>query len=81
MKNGKCPHCGSSEVYVSQDGGGVGEGFQIYVRIGDAMKPIRNGETQLCTSCGYFENYVLNRDLIATIINDPQGSGWKKADA
>jgi predicted RNA-binding Zn-ribbon protein involved in translation (DUF1610 family) len=79
MKNRQCPNCGSTDIYVSQAGGGVGGGFQIYVRNGEAMKPTRDWETHLCASCGYFENFILNRDLLDNIVNDPHGSGWKKA--
>jgi len=79
MKDGKCPNCGSSEIYVSQGGGGVGDGFQIYIRQGEGMKPIRDWQTQLCASCGYFENFILNRDLLDNIVNDPLRSGWKRA--
>lgn len=78
MKNGQCPQCHSREIYASDDGGGIGDGFSIHVRDGDSMKPTRRWQTLLCVSCGYYENYLLDEDLLARIVDDPQKAGWKK---
>lgn len=78
MRNGQCPKCGSHEIYVSLNGGGVGEGFSIRVLHGDSMSPTREWQTFLCATCGYFEHYLLDEGKIARIVEDPQTAGWKK---
>jgi hypothetical protein len=78
MKNGQCPKCNSQEVYVSLNGGGIGDGFSIHVRDGESMKPTREWETFLCAACGYFENYLLNRGMIERIVVNPHAGRWKK---
>lgn len=78
MKNGQCPKCNASDVYSSIGGGGIGEGFSIYVRDGDGMKPTRQWQTFLCAACGYYENYFLDEVKIARIVEDPQKAGWRK---
>ncbi len=78
MKDGQCPRCNSREVYVSLDAGGIGAGFGIHVLDGESMAPTRKWQTFLCADCGYFENYLLDEEKIARIVEDPQKAGWKK---
>ena len=78
MKNGQCPKCNSREVYASDNGAGIGDGFSIHVRDGDGMKPTRQWQTFLCAACGYYENYLLDEARITRIVDDPQQAGWKK---
>ena len=78
MKNGQCPRCGSTNVYTRQNGiksqgdwWGLtttppGSTFTVYLR--------SDVDTYLCTSCGYFENYVLDEGKLAEV---PQK--WNKA--
>ena len=44
----------------------------------DAMTPTRQWVTYLCADCGYFENYVTDKEKIAQIVADPSRSGWRK---
>jgi hypothetical protein len=79
MKNGQCPKCDSREIYASADGGGIGDGFNLLVLTQEeSMTSTRQWQTFLCVSCGYYENYLLDEDKIARIIDDPQKAGWKK---
>ncbi len=78
MKNGQCPKCNSREIYVSADGGGIGEGFRVSVLNESSMVPTRHWQTFLCVACGYYENYLLDEGKIAKIVEDPQKAGWKK---
>ena len=78
MKNGQCPKCDSREIYFSNGGAGIGDGFSIHVLDGDSMKPTRQWQTFLCAGCGYYENYLLDEVRIARIVDDPQKAGWKK---
>ncbi len=78
MKTGQCPKCKSHDIYCSLDGGGIGEEFSLHVSIEDAMIPTEEWQTFLCTACGYFENYLLDKVEIAHIVENPQKAGWKK---
>ena len=42
MKNGQCPKCNSRETYSSVEGGGIGDGFKVYVLDGGSMVPTDN---------------------------------------
>ena len=78
MKNGQCPKCNSREIYTSADGG-IGDGFNILVLTEqESMTSTRKWQTFLCTACGSYENYLLDQDKIARIVDDPQKAGWKK---
>jgi hypothetical protein len=50
----------------------------VQVLDGDSMKPTRQWQTFLCADCGYYENYLLDEEKIARIVEDPQKAGWKK---
>lgn len=79
MKNGKCPKCNSQEIYASTDGGGIGDGFNMLVLTEqESMTSTRKWQTFLCVSCGYYENYLLDQDKIARIVDDPQRAGWNR---
>ena len=78
MKSGQCPRCESRNIYASLDGGGIGAGFGIHVLERGSMAPTRQWQTFLCAACGYFENYLLDEEKIAGIVEDPQKAGWKK---
>jgi predicted nucleic-acid-binding Zn-ribbon protein len=78
MKSGKCPKCGSSDVYVEVDmplkGGPFGSN-SIPVSF-TSMAPLDN---YVCVGCGYVESYVADADQLAAIkrkwskVGDAQG--------
>jgi predicted nucleic-acid-binding Zn-ribbon protein len=78
MKSGKCPKCGSSDVYVEIDmplkGGPFGSN-SIPVSF-TSMAPLDN---YVCVGCGYVESYVADEDQLAAIkrkwskVGDAQG--------
>jgi hypothetical protein len=70
MKKGVCIKCESSTVYRRQDG----IGFELNLRIGSRYHQCAF-ETYLCTSCGYFENYLTNKNELKDVVNDDK---WKK---
>lgn len=57
MKKGKCPKCGSDEIYCGEDikfkGGPFGSNA-IPVSM-TSMAPLDN---YVCTACGYVESYI-----------------------
>ncbi len=81
MRTGKCPKCNSQEVYLSEDGGGIG-GHELSVEVKNGGPRITyKWQTCLCATCGYYENYLLDRQMIASIKTNPKKEGWKKLDA
>ena len=74
MRGGKCPKCASNNVYRSHNpavGGGIGWGDNPeYMRIKAkwGSDSIKKWETFLCADCGYYENYVIDREILDGII-------------
>jgi hypothetical protein len=65
MKTGKCPKCGSATVHSRPGGLGFGNQDRIYIY---ATGPIGKASTTiayLCTSCGYQEVYLTDKDFLA----------------
>lgn len=83
MKNNQCPNCGSTRIYISQNGGGIGDGYQINVHSSQydsqMMVPTLEWQTHLCVECGYFENYLLDKEMLEKIASNPEANGWRKA--
>jgi Zn ribbon nucleic-acid-binding protein len=77
-KMAKCPKCNSIDV-VQKHGDGVGWGPAIYVGFGLGMQGTKDWESYLCTNCGYFENYLTNKDWLTKIKANPQSVGWTKS--
>ena len=77
MKNGKCPKCGSTNVFASDNG--AGPGFSLHMRTGQhSLQTTDKWETYICTDCGFFENYVLDKDKLSKIAADPAKIGWRR---
>ena len=66
MKNGKCPKCGSENVYTPDDlplkGGPFGSN-SIPVSL-TSMAPLDN---YVCADCGLLESYVADEDKLKEI--------------
>ena len=78
MKNGQCPKCGSQEIYFSEKGGGIG-GREQTLEVKNSGSPYAYAwQTFLCANCGYYENYLLDAQKIASIKANPKKEGWKK---
>lgn len=86
MKKGVCPKCGSTEVYhyyyPDQWLGGIqwGGGESGFIRINTNERGIGTvqWDSYLCTECGFFEHYILDKKL-REVIKDPK-SGWVKVN-
>jgi len=61
-----CPNCQSHNIYAIRNG--IGNDFKVKVhQDGDWMVATEDWETHLCTDCGYYENYLLNREWLDKI--------------
>ncbi len=73
MRKGICPKCNSSSVYCLEDG--IGSAEFHYIRRGGFGWSSTSFDCYLCSTCGYFENYVNKRDHLETI---EQKGNWKR---
>lgn len=73
-----CVKCKSDTVMVRHQG--VGPGVKLMVSgVGFGMRSTEDWETYLCTTCGYFENYLTKREWLDKIQQSvPSKSGWQK---
>ncbi len=71
MKNGKCPKCNSANVYKNISGieyGDEGGWIEIWMGTPDSRSGKQSTfESYLCADCGYFENYLLNQDVLKEV--------------
>ena len=69
MKNGICIKCSTSAVYRKE--------YELHAVTLNG-KAVRS-ESYVCTNCGYFETYVLERDALNNVVARAQKLGdWKK---
>ena len=79
MTNGECPKCHSREIYASEGGGGIGGHGYYYLEVkNDGSPNSTQWQTFLCVDCGYYENYLFDKQKIANIKANPQKEKWKK---
>lgn len=79
MRNGKCPKCGSSEIYTN-DADGEGFGGDEAATLQCGLDSTDKWQTYLCVNCGYYENYLTDKDLMADIVaKRKRMKSWKKA--
>jgi hypothetical protein len=65
MKDGTCPRCQAKTVYAQRNGIYSGRGSP-YVKTG-AMNAASPVDSYLCTTCGYYENYVVDPPKLAEV--------------
>ncbi|HEX8457981.1 MAG TPA: hypothetical protein VF656_11845 [Pyrinomonadaceae bacterium] len=67
MRDGKCRSCGALTVFAKQNGlqvGGHSGGVFIYTSWATMPAP---AVAFVCTSCGYFEHYVIDRKKLEEV--------------
>lgn len=74
LKSGTCPRCGSNEVYTTKDK--YRANYRSVVLV-SALKAFRV-DTYACIQCGYFEEYIMEKDLQNKKIIQKVKEGWKK---
>ena len=73
MKDGTCPKCNSTTVYTKRKGMSYGDGgVHVYISSQMVSRAVQV-DHYLCTTCGYFEAYVEDKDKLAAVAKD-----WKK---
>ncbi len=66
MLNGQCPRCKSRSVYRCKNG--IVSGVKhTYVKGLGFTIPRSEKTTYVCTSCGYFENYLADKKILDKI--------------
>ena len=73
MKNGTCPKCGSATVYSKTEGlkYAVAKGV-VFVHTSFMTMP-SSAVSYICTTCGYFENYIADKNKLAEVAEN-----WQK---
>ena len=72
MKSGQCPKCNSLTVYKKPEGIAFGDGRNIKVYTSAVTMPVP-AEDYICTTCGYFERYINDREKL-----DSVAQNWEK---
>lgn len=66
MKNGKCPKCGSEQIYTAEDmplkAGPFGSNS-----IPVSLASLAALDNYVCLDCGYVERYVADKDKLGEI--------------
>ena len=57
MKNGKCPHCGTTNVYSMPGGLSFGNMDKIYID-GPKLHQPSSYTAYVCATCGYYEVFL-----------------------
>ncbi|MBM4241194.1 MAG: hypothetical protein FJ150_05985 [Euryarchaeota archaeon] len=74
MKDGKCPKCGSENVYTHDTGISYDED-EIYIYLDGT---ICEYDSYICTECGYFENYIREKDIRGVNVFEKVAQEWDK---
>ena len=73
MRNGICPKCGSATVNSKTEGlkYAVAKGV-VFVHTG-GMTMASPATAYICTTCGYFENYIADQNKLSEVARN-----WQK---
>jgi predicted nucleic-acid-binding Zn-ribbon protein len=69
MRNGQCPRCNSTTIYQKSEGLYFGDVKGYFSIDGNGTPYV----SFICTTCGYFENYVADEKRLEAIANS-----WQK---
>ena len=83
MKDGICPHCHSESVHALKNGLGFHLGWlrfpNMIHKLNKPSQPVHHVD-YVCTSCGYFETYITDKNALSKIADRAEKLGdWKKA--
>lgn len=65
MKNGKCPSCGSKNVYMKPKGAQFGSGG-LFVNTSMMSAPMAY-DSYVCADCGLFETHVTDKKKLSEV--------------
>ncbi len=74
IKTGKCPVCGSLEVYDNRDSNQSGDRKYISV---SAMYSF-GVEAYVCLSCGYFKEFIRDSDISNEKLKEKVKEKWNR---
>ncbi len=82
LSSGRCPGCGSHEIYrgISTEGEGLTAGSYtslVEINAGNTQATLWI-DTYICRGCGLLEMYVANREQLALL---SQADGWERVEA
>jgi DNA-directed RNA polymerase subunit RPC12/RpoP len=63
MSNKRCPRCDSQSFYKMRNGIISGD-KHVFVRGLGLLTPRTDRMTYLCADCGYYENYIIDKDIL-----------------
>ena len=63
MPNDRCPRCNSQAVYKMRNGIISGD-KHVFVRGLSLLTPQTDRMTYLCADCGYYENHIIDKDIL-----------------
>jgi hypothetical protein len=67
MLDGQCPRCNSQTVFKRTNGIVSGD-KHVFVRGLGFSTPRTDRLTYLCTACGYYENYITDKDILEKVV-------------
>jgi hypothetical protein len=74
MKNGQCPKCNSTTIHSQPQGIYYYQITALHLgNTGSMMIPNATVVSYLCTTCGYFENYIADQKILAQV-----AAKWQK---
>lgn len=76
IKTGKCPVCGSSEVYDNKGISSTGPRKFIMV---SAVKSFTT-DVYVCLNCGYFKEFIQDGDMTNEKLKSKVKQKWNKSD-
>lgn len=82
MRKGVCPKCGSTEIYhsyIPHVGGGIGWERYLIIKVQWGETATLDWDSYLCANCGYFENYIIDKEILNKTIKDPKNT-WEKVN-
>ena len=65
MRNGKCPECGSDNIYSNTELRGLSKGQNI-IRV-DTWRYAAPLDVYVCGNCGYVRTYIVNANALRII--------------
>jgi hypothetical protein len=77
IKSGKCPVCGSSEIYDNREKNPANQRKFILVSAIKSFSLV----TYVCISCGYFKEFIEDKDLANEKLKAKVKEKWNKTNS
>jgi hypothetical protein len=66
MQDGICPNCKATTIFMQKNGIQFGEADGVYI-FASAAASVSKINSYVCTSCGYFQNFLAAPEMLAKI--------------